>query len=143
MPPPSARRRAPAHNHAKPGRSPAGRQRPSSGQRSSSRQRSAGGKSPAVGGLKHRSDDAKSQLDQALAAAAALPQPVATFAELGLDPRLVSPLAARDIREPFAIQARALPDALAGRDVLGRAETGSGKTLAVGLPLLSRVAVMR
>ena len=48
--------------------------------------------------------------------------------------------AARDIREPFAIQARALPDALAGRDVLGRAQTGSGKTLAFGLPLLTRLA---
>jgi len=65
---------------------------------------------------------------------------VATFAELGLDPRLVRALAARDIREPFAIQARALPDALAGRDVLGRAQTGSGKTLAFGLPLLTRLA---
>ncbi|HEY7275054.1 MAG TPA: DEAD/DEAH box helicase, partial [Trebonia sp.] len=49
-------------------------------------------------------------------------------------------LAAHDIREPFAIQARALPDALAGRDVLGRAQTGSGKTLAFGLPLLTRLA---
>jgi superfamily II DNA/RNA helicase len=65
---------------------------------------------------------------------------VATFAELGLDPRLVRALAASDIREPFAIQARALPDALAGRDVLGRAQTGSGKTLAFGLPLLTRLA---
>ncbi len=63
-----------------------------------------------------------------------------TFAELGLEPRLVAALAARDIREPFAIQGRALPDALSGRDVLGRAETGSGKTLAFGLPMLSRIA---
>jgi superfamily II DNA/RNA helicase len=52
----------------------------------------------------------------------------------------VRALAAHDIREPFAIQARALPDALAGRDVLGRAQTGSGKTLAFGLPLLTRLA---
>src|SRR5215469_5293479 len=81
------------------------------------------------------------ELDLALDAAAAAPQPtVATFAELGLDPRLVRALAAHDIREPFAIQARALPDALAGRDVLGRAQTGSGKTLAFGLPLLTRLA---
>jgi superfamily II DNA/RNA helicase len=81
------------------------------------------------------------ELDQALDAAAAAPQPTAaTFAELGLDPRLVRALAARGIREPFAIQARALPDALAGRDVLGRAQTGSGKTLAFGLPLLTRLA---
>src|SRR6516165_4598879 len=82
-----------------------------------------------------------SELDLALDAAAAAPQPaVATFGELGLDPRLVQALAAHDIREPFAIQARALPDALAGRDVLGRAQTGSGKTLAFGLPLLTRLA---
>src|SRR5580704_15597573 len=82
-----------------------------------------------------------SELDLALdAAAAASPSTAATFAELGLDARLVRALAARDIREPFAIQARALPDALAGRDVLGRAQTGSGKTLAFGLPLLTRLA---
>ena len=74
------------------------------------------------------------------AAAAASPPAAATFAELGLDPRLVRALAAADIHEPFAIQARALPDALAGRDVLGRAQTGSGKTLAFGLPLLTRLA---
>ena len=81
------------------------------------------------------------ELDLALDAAAASPPPAAaTFAELGLDSRLVRALAAGDIREPFAIQARALPDALAGRDVLGRAQTGSGKTLAFGLPLLTRLA---
>src|SRR6478736_1745082 len=81
------------------------------------------------------------ELDRALdAAAAASPPAAATFAELGLDPRLVRALAAADIHEPFAIQARALPDALAGRDVLGRAQTGSGKTLAFGLPLLTRLA---
>ncbi len=83
----------------------------------------------------------QSELDLGLDAAAAAPQPTpATFAELGLDGRLVRALAARNIREPFAIQARALPDALAGRDVLGRAQTGSGKTLAFGLPLLTRLA---
>jgi superfamily II DNA/RNA helicase len=82
-----------------------------------------------------------SELDLALDAAAAAPPPTAaTFAELGLDARLVRALAARDIRELFAIQARALPDAPAGRDVLGRAQTGSGKTLAFGLPLLTRLA---
>ena len=81
------------------------------------------------------------ELDRALdAAATASPPDAATFAELGLDPRLVRALAAGDIHEPFAIQARALPDALAGRDVLGRAQTGSGKTLAFGLPLLTRLA---
>jgi len=59
---------------------------------------------------------------------------------LGLPTRLIDALAKRDIGVPFAIQRRALPDALAGRDVLGRAQTGSGKTLAFGLPLLARLA---
>jgi superfamily II DNA/RNA helicase len=90
-----------------------------------------------------RPQDATSELDRALAAAAELPQPPdRTFADLGLDAGLVRALAARGITEPFAIQARALPDALSGRDVLGRAETGSGKTLAFGLPMLSRIARM-
>src|ERR1700691_3682799 len=85
-----------------------------------------------------------SALEAARPAAAAARQPTPpTFAELGLDARLVTALAARDIREPFAIQARALPDALAGRDVLGRAQTGSGKTLGFGLPLLTRLAETR
>lgn len=88
-----------------------------------------------------RHDGPHSGLDQALAAAAAAPQPDAvTFSALGVDARLVSALASRGIREPFAIQARVLPDALAGRSVLGRAQTGSGKTLAFGLPLLTRLA---
>jgi len=88
-----------------------------------------------------RRPDPHAGLDQALAAAAAVPQPeAATFGALGVDSRLVSALATGGIREPFAIQARVLPDALAGRSVLGRAQTGSGKTLAFGLPLLTRLA---
>jgi superfamily II DNA/RNA helicase len=80
-------------------------------------------------------------LDRALSDAAAQPAPAtASFGELGLPDRLISALAARNISEPFAIQARALPDAMAGRDVLGRAQTGSGKTLAFGLPMLTRLA---
>src|SRR5579862_4188066 len=85
--------------------------------------------------------DSSSALEVALAAAATAPEPpVASFAELGVHLRLVTALAARGIREPFAIQSRAIPDALAGRDILGRAQTGSGKTLAFGLPLLTRLA---
>jgi superfamily II DNA/RNA helicase len=64
---------------------------------------------------------------------------VPTFAELGLPEVLVRELAQQGIERPFAIQASALPDALAGRDVLGKAATGSGKTLAFGLPLLTRL----
>ncbi|MGY1807118.1 DEAD/DEAH box helicase [Blastococcus sp. SYSU D00669] len=62
-----------------------------------------------------------------------------TFAELGLPAQLVAALGERGITTPFAIQASALPDALAGRDVLGKAATGSGKTLAFGLPMLARL----
>lgn len=62
-----------------------------------------------------------------------------TFAQLGLPADLVTTLARRGMHAPFAIQAAALPDALAGRDVLGRAQTGSGKTLAFGLPLITRL----
>ncbi len=63
-----------------------------------------------------------------------------TFAELGLPETLVTALTRRGMVAPFAIQARTLPDALAGRDVLGRAQTGSGKTLGFGLPMLARLA---
>ncbi|MDH3192979.1 MAG: DEAD/DEAH box helicase [Acidimicrobiia bacterium] len=62
-----------------------------------------------------------------------------TFIDLGVPARLAKPLAARSIVEAFPIQEAAIPDLLAGRDVLGRAPTGSGKTLAFGLPLLARV----
>ena len=57
-----------------------------------------------------------------------------------MHPRVVTALAAQGILEPFAIQTGAIPDALTGRDILGRAQTGSGKTLAFGLPLLTRLA---
>lgn len=53
--------------------------------------------------------------------------------------QLVRSLTESGISAPFAIQARALPDAIAGRDLLGRAHTGSGKTLAFGLPLLAQL----
>ena len=109
------------------------------GERTARRRGPAAARRPQV--PRPRRAEPYSELDLALdAAAAASPPTAATFAELGLDARLVGALAARDIREPFAIQARALPDALAGRDVLGRAQTGSGKTLAFGLPLLTRLA---
>ena len=61
-----------------------------------------------------------------------------SFADLGLRPDLVSRLHARGLTTPFPIQEAALPDALAGRDVCGRAPTGSGKTLAFGLAVVSR-----
>jgi superfamily II DNA/RNA helicase len=62
-----------------------------------------------------------------------------TFRDLGVPPRIVSALEADGITEPFAIQTATLADALAGRDLCGRAPTGSGKTLAFGIPLMARV----
>ncbi len=67
-------------------------------------------------------------------------QQTLTFESLGVSAELVKVLADQGINEPFAIQRLAVADALAGRDVCGKAKTGSGKTLAFGLPLLQRLA---
>ena len=61
-----------------------------------------------------------------------------SFLDLGVPPRLVARLQARGIDSPFPIQCATIPDALAGRDVCGRAPTGSGKTLAFGLAVVDR-----
>jgi superfamily II DNA/RNA helicase len=72
------------------------------------------------------------------------PGPVAaggiTFGQLGVPGPLAAALAETGITAPFPVQAATLPDALAGRDILGRAQTGSGKTLAFCLPLAARLA---
>ena len=59
------------------------------------------------------------------------------FAALGVPADLCAPLSRSGITEPFPIQTAVIPDALAGRDICGRAPTGSGKTLAFGLPLVA------
>ena len=66
-----------------------------------------------------------------------------TFTDLGVPPRLATALADVGITMPMPIQAATLPDALAGRDVLGRGRTGSGKTYAFVLPVLARLAATR
>jgi ATP-dependent RNA helicase RhlE len=63
-----------------------------------------------------------------------------SFRELGVSSRIVDALAARSIHHPFPIQARVLPDALAGLDVLAKSPTGSGKTLAFGIPIVERTS---
>ncbi|MFW6691600.1 DEAD/DEAH box helicase [Streptomyces sp. MAR4 CNX-425] len=63
-----------------------------------------------------------------------------TFGDLGLPRGVVAKLADYGVTTPFPIQAATIPDALAGRDVLGRGRTGSGKTLSFGLPLLATLA---
>ena len=116
----------PTHNRHAPARPSTAR--PTTNRRPA-RKRSAAPRPPAL-----------SPLDEALNAAQNVPEPAAqSFAKLGLPERLVTALARRGIHEPFAIQRRTLPDALAGRDVLGRAQTGSGKTLGFGLPMLTRL----
>ncbi len=62
-----------------------------------------------------------------------------TFEELGIPIPLLAALRRSGVNEPFAIQKATLPDGIAGRDVLARAQTGSGKTLAFGLPLIVRL----
>ncbi|MFE0460485.1 DEAD/DEAH box helicase, partial [Kitasatospora sp. NPDC058965] len=72
--------------------------------------------------------------------AAEAAEPTLTFGDLGLPDEVVRALAKRGVTTPFPIQAATIPDALAGKDVLGRGRTGSGKTLSFGLPLLTRLA---
>lgn len=62
-----------------------------------------------------------------------------TFADLGVPAPIARTLADRGITEPFPIQAATIPDALAGRDLCGKAPTGSGKTIAFGIPLVAGV----
>ncbi|KKD06505.1 DEAD/DEAH box helicase [Streptomyces sp. WM6386] len=66
--------------------------------------------------------------------------PEVTFATLGLPEGVVRKLAQNGVTSPFPIQAATIPDALAGKDILGRGRTGSGKTLSFGLPTLTRLA---
>ncbi|MEY4605564.1 MAG: DEAD/DEAH box helicase [Ilumatobacteraceae bacterium] len=61
------------------------------------------------------------------------------FAQLGVPAQVDLGLQAAGFAEPFAIQVKAIPVALTGRDVCGRAKTGSGKTLAFGVPMLARL----
>ncbi|MFD3727024.1 DEAD/DEAH box helicase [Streptomyces sp. NPDC058671] len=68
---------------------------------------------------------------------------VAAFADLDMPEGLLRTLGEQGVTEPFPIQAATLPNALAGRDVLGRGRTGSGKTLAFGLAILARTAGRR
>jgi ATP-dependent RNA helicase DeaD len=66
-------------------------------------------------------------------------EPTPTFADLGLDPRLVEALTALGYEEPTPIQLEAIPPLLERRDLVGQAATGTGKTAAFALPLLHRL----
>ncbi|MFF3911357.1 DEAD/DEAH box helicase [Streptomyces sp. NPDC001848] len=78
--------------------------------------------------------------DTAVVAEAQDTAPEVTFADLGLPEGIVRKLAQNGVTVPFPIQAATIPDALAGKDILGRGRTGSGKTLSFGLPTLATLA---
>jgi len=67
------------------------------------------------------------------------PDEAVAFRDLGLPDSIVHRLESQGKHDAFPIQAAVIPDALAGRDVAGRAPTGSGKTLGFGLPLVARL----
>ena len=58
---------------------------------------------------------------------------------LGLKPRLLTQLKEMGLDQPTPIQARAIPEVMQGRDVMGLAQTGTGKTMAFGLPLMDQL----
>ncbi|MEU0332092.1 DEAD/DEAH box helicase [Streptomyces sp. NPDC006193] len=82
--------------------------------------------------------DVTTEVAEATEAADTTPQ--ITFADLGLPEGIVRKLAQNGVTTPFPIQAATIPDALAGKDILGRGRTGSGKTLSFGLPTLAQLA---
>jgi superfamily II DNA/RNA helicase len=86
------------------------------------------------------SDSADSDSPDSAASSAADEVP---FSALGLPEGLVELLARNGVRNAFPVQSATIPDALAGRHVLGKARTGSGKTLAFGLPMLANLAGKR
>ncbi|MBA2470696.1 MAG: DEAD/DEAH box helicase [Pseudonocardiales bacterium] len=63
-----------------------------------------------------------------------------SFRELGVRAELLTVLTRQGLTTAFPIQTATLPDALAGRDVLGRGRTGSGKTLAFAIPTITALA---
>ena len=59
--------------------------------------------------------------------------------DLGIDNDICDLLAELGMTTPFPVQSLTIPDALAGRDVCGKAKTGSGKTLAFGIPMIQNL----
>ncbi len=66
-----------------------------------------------------------------------------SFTALGVSGEIIEVLTGRGILEPFPVQVMTIPDAMAGRDVCGKAQTGSGKTLAFGIPMIERTVKSR
>src|SRR6185369_5086914 len=62
------------------------------------------------------------------------------FHTLGLEPRILQAVQQAGYTEPTPIQTAAIPQVLAGHDLIGIAQTGTGKTAAFTLPILTRLA---
>ncbi|MFI0981280.1 DEAD/DEAH box helicase [Streptomyces sp. NPDC021093] len=101
--------------------------------------RTGGSNNSSGGGRSRRPVALKGEFALPVTVTPALP-PVTAFTELDMPDSVQRALVAEGVTEPFPIQAATLPNAVAGRDVLGRGRTGSGKTLAFGLALLTRTA---
>ncbi|MCA1271775.1 DEAD/DEAH box helicase [Streptomyces sp. 7G] len=97
----------------------------------------AGATAPAAEKTDEASEAAEAPEAEASEASA---EPTVTFGDLGLPEGIVRKLAQNGVTTPFPIQAATIPDALAGKDILGRGRTGSGKTLSFGLPTLAALA---
>src|SRR3989344_7162617 len=67
----------------------------------------------------------------------------ATFYGLGIAPSLLEILERSHFKTPTPIQARAIPAAIEGKDLVGIAQTGTGKTLAFGIPMIQCLATMK
>ncbi|MFK0173242.1 DEAD/DEAH box helicase [Streptomyces sp. NPDC090306] len=88
-------------------------------------------------------DSAETAEHEGAEAAEADEAPQLTFTDLGLPEGVVRKLAQNGVTSPFPIQAATIPDALQGKDILGRGRTGSGKTLSFGLPTLATLSGSR
>lgn len=63
-----------------------------------------------------------------------------TFAEFGLEPKVLQAVTELGFEEATPIQAKSIPFAMKGHDLIGQAQTGTGKTAAFGLPLINKIA---
>lgn len=62
-----------------------------------------------------------------------------TFAEFGLEPKVLQAITELGFEEATPIQAQSIPLALTGSDLIGQAQTGTGKTAAFGIPLITKI----
>ncbi|REE82733.1 ATP-dependent RNA helicase DeaD [Paenibacillus taihuensis] len=64
-----------------------------------------------------------------------------TFAEFGLEPKVLQAITELGFEESTPIQSKSIPIALTGTDMIGQAQTGTGKTAAFGIPLVNKIPV--